>query len=403
VIVVRLLAVMTGVVMVVRTLLSALRTVVVPRAENAWLTRVHFVTWRRLFVKLARPSRPFAARDRVMSLYAPLGLVTLPAVWLVFIIVGFWGIFWGFDAAPVGESLVLSGSSVTTLGFARPESQWLSTVAVVEAGIGLGLVGLMISYLPTIYGAFSRREALVGMLEVRAGLPPSPAELFVRYSLIGRLDQLAEDLFVPWEQWFVDIEESHTSQPALVFFRSPHPERSWVTAAGCVLDSAALHAALIDAPHDARADVMLRSGYLSLRRIADYFELEYEPDPHPDDPISITRREFDLAVVELRAAGVPLKDDLDRAWTYFAGWRVNYDQVLVQLAAFTIAPPGRWSSDRALDVEHRSSVALPTWRALRRHAERRRHDSGSDTDSDTRSDTRSDTDTDTRSGTDSGP
>ena len=34
----------------------------------------------------------------------------------------------------------------------------------------------MISYLPTIYGAFRTREALVGMLEVRAGIPPLPAD-----------------------------------------------------------------------------------------------------------------------------------------------------------------------------------------------------------------------------------
>ena len=110
-------------------------------------------------------------------------------------------------------------------------------VAFLEAGIGLGLVSLMISYLPTIYGAFSRREALVGMLEVRAGLPPSPSELFRRFARIGWLDSIDEDVFEPWESWFVDIEESHSSTPALVFFRSPHPERSWITAARVAWDS----------------------------------------------------------------------------------------------------------------------------------------------------------------------
>jgi hypothetical protein len=70
------------------------------------------------------------------------------------------------------------------------------------------------------------------MLEVRAGLPPSPAELLVRYQRVQLLDQLDDDLFRPWESWFVDVEESHTSHPALVHFRSPHPERSWITAAG---------------------------------------------------------------------------------------------------------------------------------------------------------------------------
>lgn len=371
-IVLRVLAIVVGAIMVLRTLFSAVRTVVVPRAEYAWLTRVHFVLWRKVFGRLAPLSRPFVVRDHLMAFYAPIGLVTLPAIWLFFIITGFAGVFWGFGVEPIGEAFVLSGSSVTTLGFARPDQRWLTAVAVTEAGIGLGIVALLISYLPTIYGAFSRREALVGMLEVRAGLPPSPMELFTRYTRIGRLDQLGDDVFGPWESWFADIEESHTTQPSLLFFRSPHPERSWITAAGCVLDTAALRSALIDLPREARADVMLRTGYLSLRRIADYFQIEYDHDPRPGDPISISRREFDNAVTELRATGVPLKADLDRAWADFAGWRVNYDRVLTQLATLVMAPPGRWSSDRPGQEQLSPSLRMPAIERARAAARRRR-------------------------------
>jgi len=214
-------------------------------------------------------------------------------------------------------------------------------------------VSLMISYLPTIYGAFSRREALVGMLEVRAGLPPSPAELLTRYQNIGWLDNIDNDLFEPWEKWFIDVEESHTSQPSLVFFRSPHPERNWLTAAGCVLDTAAIVASTLEVPRSARRDVTLRTGFFTLRRIADFYGIPYDPSPGQADPISVSRREFDLLCVELRAAGVPLKEDMDRAWADYAGWRVNYDEVLVQLCALVMAPPARWSSDRMPDRHHR--------------------------------------------------
>ena len=50
-------------------------------------------------------------------------------------------------------------------------------------------------------------------------------------------------------------------------------------------------------------------------------------------------------------AGVPLRADLDQAWRDFAGWRVNYDQVLVTLAGIAMAPYAPWSSDRS--VPHR--------------------------------------------------
>ena len=91
---------------------------------------------------------------------------------------------------------------------------------------------------------------------------------------------------------------------------------------------------------------MMRTGFFALRRIADYFGIAYDRDPLSDAAISISRREFDLLCVELRAADVPLKADLDRAWRDFAGWRVNYDTVLIQLCGLVQAPLAKWSSDR---------------------------------------------------------
>ena len=176
VIAVRIVVGVLGAIVVLRTLLSAIRTVVVPRAQKAWLTRFHFVMVLQVFRLFARPSRPFKERDRIMALYAPIGLVLLPAVWLLLIITGFAGIYWAIHEETLGESFVLSGSSATTLGFLRPEHDWVTALSFLEAAIGLGVVALMISYLPTIYSAFARREALVGMLEVRAGRPASAGD-----------------------------------------------------------------------------------------------------------------------------------------------------------------------------------------------------------------------------------
>lgn len=55
-------------------------------------------------------------------------------------------------------------------------------------------------------------------------------------------------------------------------------------------------------------------------------------------------------MAQLRAQDVPLKADLDQAWRDFAGWRVNYDRVLVTLAHIVMAPPALWSSDRTLPL-----------------------------------------------------
>jgi hypothetical protein len=91
----------------------------------------------------------------------------------------------------------------------------------------------------------------------------------------------------------------------------------------------------------------IRAGYITLARIAEFFGVFHDVDPAPDDPITISRYEFDDACRQLAEAGVPLKEDLDAAWTAFAGWRVNYDTALLNLARMVEAPIAPWTSDRS--------------------------------------------------------
>jgi hypothetical protein len=343
----RVAAVVAGVLVVAGTLGSAVRTVVVPRAIASRLSRAVFVGVRRLFRLRAGPNRSYEARDRVMALYAPVGLFVLLLTWYVLVIAGFTGIFWGLGEGSLRESLVLSGSSITTLGFARPGDLVASVLAFSEAAFGLVLLALLITYLPSIYGVFSRREALVASLEVRAGSPATAVELLQRSWRVERLDGLRE-LWSRWEDWFLDVSETHTSIPALVFFRSPLPDHSWVISSGAVLDSASLLLSCVDRPFDPRAAFCIRAGYLALRRVATFFHIPFNEDPQPDDPISILREEFDQAYDALGRQGLPLKEDRDQAWRDFKGWRVNYDRVVIALAGLTMAPPAPWISDRSL-------------------------------------------------------
>jgi hypothetical protein len=357
----RALAIVAGAVIVGATGLAALRTVVVPRAEPVWLSSIVFVNLRRVFDVLAHERRSYEDRDRIMSRYAPIALICLPITWSTLVVTGFTLMFWGAVAEDSWRtSFYLSGASFTTLGSFSQDDVAAEVLSFVEAGIGLGLVALLISYLPSIYGAFQRRELAVTMLETRAGNPPSAIELLERHATLDRLDVVG-DLWPKWEEWFADVEETHTSQGALTFFRSPEPGRSWVTAAGAVLDAAALQLAVVEGPRDPQAALCIRAGFLCLRRIATFYGIPHPADPAPDDPISISRREFDLACVRLTAAAVPLREDRDQAWRDFAGWRVNYDVVLVALAGLTMAPWALWSSDRA--ERYRVGVS---WRGKRR-------------------------------------
>jgi hypothetical protein len=335
-----------GFIIVFFAIRSAVRTLVLSRGIRDPLSSSVFILLRKLFNFRASFGKNYEQKDAVMAYYAPVSLLTLPFVWLAFILIGFMAVFWGLGVENFREAFNLSGSSLLTLGFAQADTLILTIVVFFEAAIGLVMVALIIAYLPTMYGAFSRRETAVTLLDVRAGKPPSAVQMILRYHRNHGLDSLHES-WKSWETWFAEVEESHTSLAALVFFRSSQPGHSWVTAGGAVLDAAVLTLSVLDIPWDAQAALCVRSGYLALRRISDFFRIPYKVDPSfPEDPISITRDEFDATVELFLAAGLPIKADRERAWRDFGGWRVNYDTVLLALCELTMAPFAPWSSDR---------------------------------------------------------
>jgi hypothetical protein len=344
-----------AVVAVVMTILSAIRTVVLPRATQSLAPKLTVRAVRIVFQVRANRSTDYGERDRIMAMLAPIALVAMLISWMAILFLSFAVMFFCLGRWSVAGAVKLSGSSIVTLGSTSDARFWPSLLTYCEAGLGLLLVALFISYFPSIYGAFIRRETGVTLLQVRAGNPPQPTNMLIRYHVIeGGLKQLTE-LWRAWEAWFADIEESHSTFPILAYFRSPQPERSWITAAGALLDGAAFWLACVEHPIDPDAQLTIRAGYLSLRRIADGFRITYEPDPAQDDPISVALDEWEGAMAQLEAAGVPLVPDRDQAWLDWRGWRVNYDTVLLGLARRVEAPLVPWVSDRS-----------PIWMASRR-------------------------------------
>lgn len=344
----RALLVIGALLVVAATALSALRTFVLPRAANTFLSRLVFVTIRTAFDRVVRRLDTYERQDAVMALFAPIGLLALPVAWLLVIFTAYSVAYWAIQPAAGWQTAVdVSGSALFTLGFRPAEAFATRLLSFTQSGLGLALIALLITYLPSIYAAFSKREVAVQKLDALAGTPPSAVTMIVRFHRIGWLGEL-DALFTSWEDWFVELGETHTSLAALVFFRSPRSDQSWITAAGCVLDSAAITSSTLDLGHRTPdADLCLRAGFLSLRAVGSYLAIPFDTDPGPRDEISITKEEFLIAYGQLAAAGVPVRPDAEQCWLDFAGWRVNYDTVLLGLASVTMAPLSPWSSDRS--------------------------------------------------------
>ena len=138
--VLRVVAFVVGAFVVLTTFLSAVKTVVVPRAVTLRITRTVFLVTRTLFEYLASEKRPFAERDRILAVYAPLTLVLLPLVWVSLTIFGFAGIQWAIAGGSIRDACLVSGSSMLTLGVLFRRTVPAATFSYVQASIGLILV-----------------------------------------------------------------------------------------------------------------------------------------------------------------------------------------------------------------------------------------------------------------------
>lgn len=341
----RVIAFLLGAGLVGATLLSAIRTTVLPRGIPSLLTRVVFAVIRRIMRIIAGPRPSYERRDRVMAYYGPVGLFAMLATWLALVFLGYTVMFWAIGY-PLRYSFIASGSSLFTLGFEEPVRVGSTILVFTEAALGLMLLALLITFLPSLYSAYSRREAAVTRLGIRAGTPPSGVRMIILSAELGFIEHPRE-IAVRWgdlQDWFAAIAETHQSFPVLTFFRSPQPDRSWITAAGAALDGAALRSTVVDGPRDLEAGFCVATGTLALNEVAQYFGIA-STHARPVGEISISREEFDTACEEMAAAGVPLKPR-DEAWSAFAAVRAGYDLSLVMICRLVDAPEAPWSSDR---------------------------------------------------------
>ena len=320
---------------------AAIRTFLLPRVANVTFSRLSSRLVGLVFNWLARSSKEYLTRDRILSMYAPFVLLMYQASWLGMSLVAFALLFIAGGVTTFAHAFALSGSSLFTLGVTAAHGGTLSPLEFIEAAVGLTLLALLIAFIPTLYQAFQRREYSVSRLSVRAGIPATPwgvLEIAQSVESYERLDELWRE----WEQWFIDVGETHTTLIILNFYRSPNPKQTWIGSAATVLDAAALFQAAVDVKPSPTAGLCIRSGWLTLRRLADYFKLPYPTDVKQKLEIAITREEFDIVLARLERSGVPLVADRDAAWRDFVGWRVNYDAIIEAMYTRFTCPRIDW-------------------------------------------------------------
>jgi len=330
-----------GVVLAVLVLDAAVRTFLLPR-----VAKVRLSTWiargvGRVFGLLTPASQPYQRRDRVLSMYPPTLLLGYQASWLVLTLVAFACLFGAAGTSSAARAFELSGSSLFTLGTTAAVGGAQLVLCYVEAGIGLTLLALLIAFIPTLYSAFQRREISVSRLNVRAGVPATPWGILEIAKSVEDF-ALLDELWREWESWFIEVGETHTTLTILNFYRTPIRGQTWIGSATAVLDAAALYNSAVDLPASPTAGLCIRSGWLTLRALADYFRIDYPLHPDRAHRISVTREEFEIVLDHLERSGVPILEDHSAAWRDYVGWRVNYDAILEDLHVRFTCPRLDW-------------------------------------------------------------
>ncbi len=341
----RIAILLGGLALVLWTLGSVITSVIVPRANTSRISGTLAALVQKAAALLASGRADYMARDGILAQVAPLFLVLRLVLWIGLLVVGFAALLWGAGESTWADAFRLSASSVLPLGISRAHSGLTTAIVFLESASGVIVVALQISYLPSLYSSFNRRETLVTMLNSSSGSPPWGPEILARHALIDNQDHL-EQLYHDWEQWAADLAESHTSYTILLFFRSPDPRTSWVVALLACMDAAALQLSLDPLGAPASARPFMRMGIVCLRSLARAKSIPYNADPLPADPISLTYEEFEYGVARMTSVGWQPERTVADAWPEFRGWRVNYEATAYGLAALIDAPPGPWSGPR---------------------------------------------------------
>ncbi len=343
------IATIAGSVLVIAVWRAAILALVVARPPKSVLLYRSWITAVRAPVSAIAKRMSYERRDALLAPLGSLVMISLVPFWLALFGIGYGLIFFGIGGLPISAALRESGSSLFTLGFSSPNGAGSTIVSFVAAITGPLLIALLIGYLPTLYGAFNRRETEVSLLAGRGGDPAWGPVILMRYQLAGVVSELGV-LFASWERLVADIAESHTSYPTLVYFRSPDLRRSWLTSLMAVMDAAALQLARTPSAASASARLVITGGTSALKSINAVQHLAVVDDPLPTDPVSLSFQEFTEAWALLDGVAYDAEVDAETAWKDFKGWRVNWEGNAFALARQIEAPPLDWSGPRNGDI-----------------------------------------------------
>lgn len=310
--------------------------------------RLHRVVW--LAVRAVSRRLPGGARTYVLSLGAPLMMVSTLLAWLTLLVIGFALVYLpaletGALAAPppgtppVVSAVYFSAVTLSTLGLGdmTPRSSAYQLVAGVEALAGLGLATMTISYVLNVYQVLQRINTLAGALEQQLPAPGHATDVLAPHFVSGQPRELSTRLHDLYRDLLAYSEGLH-HYPLVFYFHSGRRFRSLPYAFTVVAQLVAALRWGLPKGHPATTDPWLTALADCALDLAAYVERHFTgAPPAPARPLdadafarqtSAPKRPDDPAVAQFvwltdhmaALAGVDDRDSPAERYARYLGW-----------------------------------------------------------------------------------
>lgn len=234
------------------------------------------------FCKIIQSLPCKASHASYLTLFAPAAMMALLISWLGLMITGFSILLWAERAQirphlkDLQESIYFAATSVLTIGYGDvvAESVLARITIIAATSSGIVLLAITVSFLFAMQSHFHLREINSQIIASRFDNSTSGAVVYKHLMNSGSTVSNLELC----ERWIVEVYQSHSAYPLLLYFRSRGSCPPWLINLATILDAVSIAATMNVTQHRMLFNSIYNNGCRAVEVFVSYLGLEVEDE-----------------------------------------------------------------------------------------------------------------------------
>lgn len=219
----------------------------------------------------------YKGHPTLLTLFAPAAMMTLLTSWLGLMITGYSILLWAerSQISPclkdLPEAIYFAATSVLTIGYGDVvASSVLARITIVSAtSSGIILLAITVSFLFAIQSHFHVREVNSQIISSRFDHSSNGAVVYHHLMHGGNLLNNLELC----ERWIIEVYQSHSAYPLLLYFRSRGSCPAWLSQIGTILDATSIAMTMNTTENRLLLNSIYKNGTRALDVFSNYLRL----------------------------------------------------------------------------------------------------------------------------------